>query len=110
MMPYEDESFWNIYPIKLEEEIPDQDDVLTPKEGYEFLGMEFPLPRVDGYQQVTADHINQSTDSELIGHCNDKPILYTRFYEAVFPGKEGMEVYANILSKYTLTSCDAEGN
>ena len=91
-------------------EIPDQDDAPTPEELYEFFGMEFLLPRGDGYQRVTVSHRKQSDYGEIICRRNANLILYTRIYESVSLGGEVIEFYANRMAESIFTLCDTDGD
>ena len=110
MMPYEDATFKVMKPADTEAHIPHQDDVQTPQDGNEYIGTKFLLPIQDEYQRATVSHRKRNVYEEIIGLCNDKPILDTSIYEDVLPGEEGGELLENQVDESILTSCDAEVN
>ena len=50
--------------------------------------MEFLLPRRYWFENATVLHRKRNVDGELFDLHNANPILDTRVYEAVFPGRE----------------------
>ena len=109
-MPYEDTALQEIKLAEPEAEILDQNDDPKPKEGYEYIDIEFILPRGDEYQGATLEQRKRNINEELIGLRNSNPILNTRVYEAVLSGGEGVELLTNQVAEYLLNSCDVEGS
>ena len=88
----------------------EQDDAPTPEEGDKYIGMEVLIPRGYRYQCTIVAQMKQNFDGELIVIHNANPKLDTRLYEVVFPGEEGVQVSADRVAEYIITSFNAEVN